>query len=128
MLQSLKAKIISLGINKKPKLSKEERIKKLKDDFINLTKQSIYTLLKIIVGLVLGSVYIILGNFIMRVILPSIIGSLFDNVSYLLTSDINNYIYFMMPSIFATFICAGFYLYSIIWFTKFVYRKIRKKG
>lgn len=118
MFQKLKAKFFN-----KPKLSHEERVAKLKADFKASFKETLRLALMMFVGALLFCIYMFIGIFIVRFLIPLSVMTVYYSVVHLFTSDIMVLTYLVIPAVFIVVTYSIIFVLCIYKFTKWVYSK-----
>lgn len=121
MFQKLKAKF------SKPKLSREERILKLKSDFKISLKDTLSLFFKSIFAIAFTFLYVILGVFVVRFLIPLSIMTVYYSVVHLFTSDIMVLTYFVLPAVFIIIVYSAVFVIFAYKFTRYVYNKLFKR-
>lgn len=121
MFQKLKSKF------SKPKLSREERIRKLKSDFKTSLKDTLSLFFKSIFAVAFTFIYVILGVFVVRFLIPLSIMTVYYSVAHLFTSDIMVLTYLVLPALFIIIVYSAVFVIFAYKFTRYVYIKLFKR-
>ena len=121
MFQKLKAKF------SKSKLSREERILKLKSDFKTSLKDTLSLFFKSIFAIAFTFIYVILGVFVVRFLIPLSIMTVYYSVVHLFTSDIMVLTYLVLPAVFIILVYSVVFVIFAYKFTRYMYNKLFKR-
>ena len=124
MFKELKAKFVKFN---KPKLSREERIAKLKFDFKTSLKETLNLFLKSVFAVVFLFIYAILGIFIVRFLIPLSIMTVYTSVANLFTSDIMVLTYLVLPALFIVIVYGVAFVIFAYKLTRYTYIKLFKR-
>lgn len=124
MFKELKAKFAKFN---KPKLSREERIAKLKVDFKTSLKETLNLFLKSVFAVTFLFIYAILGIFIVRFLIPLSIMTVYTSVANLFTSDIMVLTYLVLPALFIVIVYSVAFVIFAYKLTRYAYIKLFKR-